>query len=413
MGISILFSKCIYKLIEANTIQQVFFSLALLGVSYNAFLALINSLVFQVNTGLVVISEISVLGVGLAYFLSQYKLREKDKYVVFLFLSISFSLLLIFISTQIFFVDGIRNFLIICVFFLIGSRLTSETLHNLFFTMSVVIAFFLVLEITMLDVYVKLFEPALYYQNTRGIDVFEFDTTGVFGNALGFDGRFSYGVFNGPRTSSIFLEQVGLANFAIVISIYLLTFEPFFGLKIKIFYLCFVVLICLSNETRVGSFLVFTFFVIGLFRSKIPPFVNLMLPIITIISGFYVTGFYGEVQGDDLLGRINVGFQHLQHLETIEYFGTGILKINELWDSGFGYLIATSTIVGSTGFIFFVLFIIKQLTTEGILCALGLSMYIFMNLAVSGNAIYSIKTATLLWVLVGFVYNTELKRINF
>jgi hypothetical protein len=391
---------------------KVMFVLVILAVTYNAILALINSLFFELSRGLVIFTEISILGASLAVVFTQSKLLEKDKHVVFLFLSVLFSSLVIFLSTQIIFIDAIRNILIICVFFLTGSRLCEARLHNLFLCIALVIAFFLIIEIVMLDVYVKIFEPAVYYQNTRGLEIKEHNTIGIFGNAEGFAGRFSYGIFNGPRTSSIFLEQVGLANFCTVLGVYFMVFQAKLSNRVKIFYISLIVLICLSNETRVGSALAIVLFVIGLCRAYIPVYSNLLVPLAVLLIGFFITGFLGEATGDNFLGRINLGFGHFLDLNILDYLGLGVLKVNQLWDSGFGYLFASYTVFGGTVFICFTLFILKQISIESRLCALGLSIYVFVNLMIGGNAIYSIKTAALLWLLVGFIYNSELKKMS-
>jgi hypothetical protein len=395
-----------------NRPAKVMFILVILGVTYNAILALINNFMFELSSGLVILTEISVLGASLAVVFTQSKLLDKDKYVVFLFLSVLFSSMIIFLSTQIVFIDAIRNILIICVFFLIGSRLCEEHLHKLFLCLSLVIVFFLIIEIVMLQVYVGLFEPAVYYQNTRGLEIMEWNQTGVFGNAEGFEGRFSYGVFSGPRTSSIFLEQVGLANFCTVLGVYYMIFKAKLTNRTRVFYIGLILLICLSNETRVGSFIILVLFIIGHYRAYIPAYSNLLVPLTVMLIGFFITGFFGETTGDNFLGRINLGFGHLLDLEVLDYLGLGVLKLNQLWDSGFGYLFASFTIFGGSVFICFTLFILKQTTTESRLCALGLSIYIFANLMIGGNAIYSIKTAALLWVLVGFIYNNELKKMS-
>jgi hypothetical protein len=391
---------------------KVMFVLVILAVTYNAILALINSLFFELSRGLVIFTEISILGASLAVVFTQSKLLEKDKHVVFLFLSVLFSSLVIFLSTQIIFIDAIRNILIICVFFLTGSRLCEARLHNLFLCIALVIAFFLIIEIVMLEVYVKIFEPAVYYQNTRGLEIKEHNTIGMFGNAEGFAGRFSYGIFNGPRTSSIFLEQVGLANFCTVLGVYFMVFQAKLSNRVKIFYISLIVLICLSNETRVGSALAIVLFVIGLCRAYIPVYSNLLVPLAVLLIGFFITGFWGEATGDNFLGRINLGFGHFRDLDILDYLGLGVLKINQLWDSGFAYVFASFTVFGGSVFIYFTLFIFKQISIESRLCALGLSIYVFANLMVAGNAIFTIKTATLLWLLVGFIYNSELKKMS-
>jgi hypothetical protein len=394
-----------------NRPAKIMFTLVILGITYNAILALINNFLFEISNGLVILTEISVLGVSLAVVFTQSKLLDKDKYVVFLFFSVLFSSMIIFLSTQIVFIDAIRNILIICVFFLIGSRFCEEHLHKLFLCLSLVIAFFLIIEIVMLGVYVGLFEPALYYQNTRGVEIKEWNQTGVFGNAEGFEGRFSFGIFSGPRTSSIFLEQVGLANFCTILGVYFMVFQIKLTNKIRIFYICLILLICLSNETRVGSFLALILFVIAQFRAHIPAYSNLVVPLTVMLIGFFITGFFGEVTGDNFLGRINMGFGRFIDLAILDYLGLGVLKLNHLWDSGFGYLFASYTVFGGSVFIYFTLFILKQTSIESRLCALGLSIYIFANLMIGGNAIYSIKTAALLWLMVGFIYNNERKKM--
>ena len=65
-----------------NRHAKVMFILVILGVTYNAILALINNFLFQISNGLVILTEISVLGASLAVVFTQSKLLDKDKYVV-------------------------------------------------------------------------------------------------------------------------------------------------------------------------------------------------------------------------------------------------------------------------------------------------------------------------------------------
>jgi hypothetical protein len=203
-----------------------------------------------------------------------------------------------------------------------------------------------------------------------------------------------------------------LANFCTVLGVYFMVFQAQLTNRIKIFYTCLILLICLSNETRVGSALAIILFVIGLCRAYIPAYSNLLVPLAVMLIGFFVTGLFGEIRGDNLLGRINLGFGHFRDLDILDYLGLGVLKINQLWDSGFAYVFASFTVFGGSVFIYFTLFIFKQISIESRLCALGLSIYIFINLMIGGNAIYSIKTATLIWLLVGFIYNSELRKMS-
>jgi hypothetical protein len=55
----------------------------------------------------------------------------------------------------------------------------------------------------------------------------------------------------------------------------------------------------------------------------------------------------------------------------------------------------------------FVTFIVPQRSPEQQRCAYGLAVYTFTNLLIGGTAIFSIKVAALLWLLVGFMSSVQ------
>ena len=86
-----------------------------------------------------------------------------------------------------------------------------------------------------------------------------------------------------------------------------------------------------------------------------------------------------------------------------EYAGMRISELGKLMDSGYPYVIYSSTVLGLILHWLYVCFIVPQHTPEQRRCAYGLAVYTFMNLLIGGTAIFSIKVSAVLWLLVGFM----------
>ena len=108
----------IYKL---NSKQLVFSLMVILAVFYNAILAFINGNVAVISIIHPVLSEILIIGVSV-FLLMDAGFKSHDRFVLiyislFSFISIYLSLLNGYV-----FVDGLRNFLIMSVFFYGGEK---------------------------------------------------------------------------------------------------------------------------------------------------------------------------------------------------------------------------------------------------------------------------------------------------
>lgn len=380
----------------------------ILCVLYNSFLALTNSLISPISRGIVILTEV-LLVANIVLILLINQLRAIDKWPLLLFIVALFSAGLTYLASHVLFIDAIRNILIITVFTMVGVRLTEQNIHLLMLFVSLIVAFILAIEVIDISWYAAIFNPASYFQNTRGIEIQEFNESGLFNNALGFEERFSFGIFSGPRTSSIFLEQVSLANFSTVLSLYLLLFWSALNKGKRLFFIVLILTICLSNETRTGSFLALFFLFGAVGFVYFPRFSNVLIPFIALVFGFAIVIFGDATNyGDNLVGRLQYGMSLFFDLSLVDYFGFGLHKLNDLWDSGFGYLVVSSTIFGAIALLFYIVNLLPQQTLQAKQCAIAFNSYIFLNLMIGGNAIYSIKTAALLWIIVGFIYKREL-----
>jgi hypothetical protein len=382
--------------------QKCIVTLVVISILLNTILAFMTAHIFPVSKTLVILSELLIYLCSI-FLIIKAGYNGGDEPVYQLFAVIIFSTILVSLAGGFVFVDAIRNFLIVCIFTLLGLRVTAEYLHKAFFFVTVFVFVFLAIEIFSLELYVSILEPAKYYASSRGQGTSEFNALGVFNAALGFANRFSYGIFSGPRASSVFLEQVGLGNFAQILCIYLLVFTTALKPVTKYFYLLVIFVAVTSAESRSAGGLIILFGLVYLLKDFIRSYINATFFPLVLCFGFLVLNLFDLSYADNLSGRFYLGMKHLADFGLLDLVGGGIKNINNYWDSGYPYLLASTTIFGMFSFYIFSSFYLHQGFERAKLLAILVTLYIFLNIIVSGNSIYSIKTAPLLWLMFGFV----------
>lgn len=394
--------------VPAERIDWTIVVLTFLGLAYNAILAFINAHIFAVNVSMVVVFEISVLGAALLVWWKR-GIKTTDRNVLYFVGSFLIISLVIGMLNQRIYLDAFRNILIVGVYIGLGKSANVATIKAAFLACTLLVLGVLILELSDVSSYAALLKPANYYINTRGFKELSYDDSGIFKNALGFEGRFSYGIFTGPRTSSIFLEQVSLANYAAALCILLLSLWPQIGIKVKMLHILTILLVVLSNNTRTTSILL-VLSVFGYYLyPRIPRYSNVLLAPIIIALGIFIYTLYPYARGDDFIGRTSFTGYVLTHMGMPEYFGTSIDNLKMLADNGYPYLIYSSTIFGMVLFWLFVSLVVPQITPAQKRCANSLALYMFINLLVSGTATFSIKVGAPLWLLVGFMATAHIQ----
>lgn len=387
---------------SADSIDYKVVWLTLLAVGYNALLSVLNAHVANIGFSAVAVSEIVILAACALVLLRSGLTVDSINTLWFCCSFLGLALVVSLLNEKIF-VDAFRNVLIITIFVCFGRRINFVTLDRTVLLCSSVVLGFLILEISSLTTYAGLFKPAQYFFATRGTEEFELDDSGLFRNALGFAGRFSFGIFDGPRTSSIFLEQVSAANYAGVLCIFLLALWPHLNKWTRLIHASTAILIIVSNNTRTTSIL----FLVSVFGywiyPRLPRYLNVLFGPAIIIMGVAVYLANPNAAGDDLVGRIAHTGQIIAKMGFPEYAGMRISELGKLMDSGYPYVIYSSTVLGLILHWLYVCFIVPQQTPEQRRCAYGLAVYTFMNLLIGGTAIFSIKVSAVLWLLVGFM----------
>lgn len=386
--------------------RPAFVLLPVLAVTYNAILAILGTFGIPLSFAIAALCEILILALTLVL-VTNTGFRQSDK--PFLLCMTAFVLLTVYLNlvNGTLLITSFRNFLIIFTFAMLGLRLSFVELNRIFIICTVIVLTFLIIEIADLSLYVSIFEPANYFAQTRGNEIAEFNEVGVFGNALSFESRFSYGLFDGPRTSSIFLEQVSLANFATMICLYLLAFNRAINKSQRFLMLLTVFLIVTSSNARTTSILTIVLFLGYFIFPLLPRFFNGFVAILVFCTALTVYILNPNAKGDDLKGRIRLSMDHFFELGFGDYIGLGANNLDHLWDAGYAYMIAANSIVGAAILCYLVLFTLQQRYRFSKRLAYGVTLYVFVNMLIGGNTVYSMKVATLQWVLVGFVIAYE------
>jgi hypothetical protein len=376
--------------------------LALLPLLYNPILAIVNAHVFHLNFAIAAVTEISIL-----LFIALYIFRngiEKRHATAIALLVVAFAAFgLTLLASGILYIDFIRNMLVVAFLSLLGAELKKQEIILIFKITLSIILFVLLLEIVSLPIYVALFEPALYFSNTRGNELSEFNELGVFGNALGFEGRFGYGLFSGPRTSSIFLEQVTLANMTIVIAIIFSTFYESLNQFWKFLAFIFITLSLLSTESRLAMTVVIIVFLGFFIFPKIHKVWLLFLIPIILALGCTHAALNPFYSGDNFSGRISLGFSYFVNLEIQDLFGMGVNKIDHLWDSGHAYLVCSGTFFGAIAFWAYLFHLYKIDSVQARRFFAGMVIFLALALSIGGTAVFSIKVAYLYWLTAGYL----------
>jgi hypothetical protein len=298
--------------------------------------------------------------------------------------------------------DFIRNIAIICCFTALGLRVQSDQLVLIFRIVSTLVLGFLLLEMISLELYVWLFQPAKYLEASRGIRQFELNDTGLFANALGFRDRFSFGVFSGPRTSSLFLEQVSLPGYATVALIFLSAKWQNLQISDRALQIGLILLIVLSNNSRTSAGLLFVIAAGYLLFPLVTSRLTFLLPVFCLGAAFLIVGPADKAFGsDDLVGRLSVTVANLSLLDVKDYVLGSVAVAAHSYDSGYVYVLVSGSMLGAIALWIYVTLVPGADTIAQRRAHWSLAFYVYVWLLIGGTAIFTMKTAGLLWLLIG------------
>lgn len=388
----------------SNSTNYLAMGLAIFAVMYNAILAALAASDIPMGYSTVASVEVAIIFLCLSLCLSS-GLSKRDILPISLVWFISIISIVVSIKHETFYITGVRNFLIIAVFSMLGQRMDRSFVRKAFFITTSITLVVLIWEMISVESYAKFFFPAHYFAVTRGNEISEFDTSGLSAGTIVFDGRFSLGFYSGRRTSSIFLEQVGINAYAIVCMVFLNGLWNELSKKERLLQIFTIALIVLTNNARMAALMCLVMPVGYFVFPKLSKFFIVAIPFAIILTVFLLAPILKDARGDDLIGRLSVTYRLLDVLSASDLFFGNPAFANKSYDSGYAFVLTSVSLFGALAYLFYLVVYPRFETLGQRRGAWSAAVYILLWLIVGGTGSFSIKTAALLWVFIGCLSN--------
>lgn len=362
---------------------------------FNALLCLINTKVMGISDSHVMLSEMVLIGSIFIVALN----RRTGLYLV-LGVYISYMLFLFALRGQSD-LKALRDILIPIGFYFAGHGLANLKLADRLVVASTAIVLgFGLFEYFFLDLYISFFNVIGYYlaRGSVTLDQLYGQTTGLFISGMRPSARTILPFLGLQRVSSVFLEPVSVGNFGAIVYAWAL-FRPSMRLRWTTFAMALAIIAL--GDARFGLYTCVLMTLLYPFYPLIPRTVWYVLPFFMLS----VLAYYGIVTGtsggpNDIGGRFQVTAHILTELNLRVVLGAETTT-QFTADSGLAY---TLTKFGLFGFIgLWALFIFAPARAPKARSFHSMVIVYLMLLMIISDSLYSIKTAALLWFLLGTV----------
>lgn len=368
-------------------------ALILAALAFNAALCFVNTTLFPVNDLMVIAAELVIITAAMLLAVDR---RFEPYLILALFLSYT---LLIMAMRPMFDAKAVRDFLIPIAFYLLGLRRPSLVVADRAALMSgfLVVGFGL-FEYFDVETFGKYFNVIRYYVARGTVAASQVsDQTGIlFPSGFRPDARSLLPFLGAHRVSSLFLEPVSAGNFGVILYFWALC-RPAMRGRVVVF-ICAAVTIVLA-DARFGAYTCAAVTATALAFHRFPRPAWFVLPF-AIMAALAFYGFESTQVNweNNLPGRLLWTARLLTSLPLDAVLGISPNK-PFLSDSGYAYSLNE---IGFLGFAFFWGIFIFSGPRDPIAWRLRacVATYLCLLLIISDSP-YSIKTAALLWFMLG------------
>lgn len=372
---------------------------AVLGATiYQALLCLVNTHLFRTSAGIVALVEFSIY--LLCFFVLLKRISLDFIAIITLVAAYLFLLALLRSSLD---VKGFRDLIIPLLFFWLGKSVGDINRADKILKVIIVIVLAMgCFELFFVDIYSRIFNIFSYYGTTGGIGA----TTNWAGGTLALNATRPEGIgrtilpslLGAHRVSSIFLEPVSFGNFAVITAAWGLAKSREEFRKAAFFLVSAVIMITMA-DSRYG---LGTVMLLVLMRLLISGRINTTVivgPLLAITVLLVIPHFTQGHFGDNALGRLVTTGRTLQEFGLTEVFGLNGYAKN-FGDMGYAVVLTRFGLVLCTllwvGFL-----LIKMRGANEVRFRSYIAVYASLILMVSGTSFFALKTAGILWFLVG------------
>jgi putative polymerase len=299
---------------------------------------------------------------------------------------------------------GFRDIIIIILFYWLGRTMGSiemaDRILKVVIGIVLVVGFF---ELCFVDLYSRVFNVFSYYVSQGGLTN---APNWAKGSSLALNGMRPEGIgrtilpslLGNHRVSSIFLEPVSLGNFAVIIAGWGLSKNRDEWRKMLFFLGAAAIMITLA-DSRYGLLTVACLvFMRMIFVGRMHT-LAILLPAICVGMLVTIVLVMAGNHSDNILGRLYVTGATLMQFGPQEIFGFKGFDLN-FGDMGY------AVVLTRFGLVFFTIcwigfWMIKMEDERGVRFRAYVALYMSLILAVSGTSLMALKTAGILWFLVG------------
>lgn len=300
-------------------------------------------------------------------------------------------------------VKGVRDLLIPILFLSLGRYVADIPFANRSLKL---ISYILIaaglFEVLFTDAYANLFNTFSFYVHIGGIS----QSSAAFeGQMLTLNGYRPEGIgrsilpqiFGPHRASSLLMEPVAVGNFSVVLMAWALS-KPWSEIrKSPVFIICAAALITLS-DSRFGTMMSGALILLRLLPirmvSRVAPTIPFLL--LAVVLAMAANLYSNE---DNVVGRIYRSGVEVLHFDWTLLMGLSN-PLPNYGDMGYAYMISRFGAPLSILLVAMV-FLIPMSDERGIRFRALITLYIFANLGISGTSIFALKTAGVVWFLMG------------
>jgi putative polymerase len=370
----------------------------LLAVGNLSMLAFLNARGLPVSSALVALAEALVFGLCLAV-----QLRRLPPWTLALGLGVISWIVLTWLIRQRPDLKSVRDLLIPILFISLGRQLADSIFaERCLRWVTLVVVVVAVLEALFADAYGTLFNTFSFYANLGSIR----ESSAMFdGQTLTLNGFRPEGIgrtllpmlLGAHRTSSVFLEPVSLGNFAVVLLAWNLSRDWKDMTRSTLLVLAAGLLIVLG-DSRFGLLMALMLLVYRVLPMPAFRWVAPVFPFVVFAAILGVAWFLPQVS-DTLLGRISNSGRSLLAFDSARLLGLDG-PLPGYGDMGYAYVLSRFGAPLVIGLVF-LLFLIPCSSERGQRFRAMVVLYFFSSLAISGTSVFALKTAGLMWFLLG------------
>lgn len=369
------------------------------SVCYQAVLALIHTHFYHTSAQVVALTEFLIY---LACVLVLAR-RIRLEFVAIVALVFAYLVLLSILRNALE-LKGFRDIVIPLLFFWLGRhvadiRYTDRILKVLVLAVVMVGLF----ELFFLPQYTRLLNIFSYYVSTGTVTI---DTNFISDSALNLNGLRPEGIgrtifpslLGSHRISSVFLEPVSLGNFAVIVAAWGLS-KSTADYKDMLFFLLSAISLVALSDSRYGLIVVTLLIAMRIFAKGRFNRVVILLPLISIAALLFIGSSYKGGLADNIIGRLFWTGDTLLTFDIAKLLGVQGFDI-PYGDMGYAYLLSRWGVLLCLT-LWGALWMIKMKDACGERFRAYAALYISLILMVSGTSFFALKTAGLLWFLVG------------